>query len=236
MVFRRRIWRRGRLIGSGLKAYGPQVRKNLMRRRKRLRIGRIIRPTQKTIYPYIRTCADPTPGDWFVGGVGGGTGNTHFTRTFSLNMLPNSSEFTNLYDQYRIDYVWVTLRRLGVSNIIPSDVSTQAEAGHVLLVIDTDDATALTTSNDYLQYMNCRILDTHKDYAFKVYPRPAIQMYNNGITTGYGNPGRQIWCDSGYPAIHHFGLKVHFPSFTTNNAVNGWEVFYKFKISFKNVR
>jgi hypothetical protein len=123
--------------------------------------------------------------------------------SFALSDLPGYTEFTNLFDQYRIDRIELKLIP-NVTDSFPSSLLT----GTIQSVIDYDDGNTPTTTTELLQYENCQvnnIVDSQVQLDFK--PRVALAAYA-GAFTSYANA--TSWIDSASPGVQHFGVKFCF--------------------------
>jgi len=125
---------------------------------------------------------------------------------FTLNSVPNSADFTNLFDSYRILMALVSFMPF----VTETNTSTQ-HPGFIHTVLDYDDATPLTTVQQAEQYS-----DTYKAFSLLtsftrcLEPAPAQAIYNGVTTTGYSraaNGSRGPWMDSSAAGIEYFGLK-----------------------------
>jgi len=152
---------------------------------------------------------------------------------FKLSTLPNSSEFTALFDQFRIDYVEVTLR----PQYNMGSLSNQTSMVNAVLytVIDYDDATAPTAVSDLRQYENCRESNWDETLVRRFQPRLAVATYASGVFTSFANT--RAWVDCGNPAVEHYGFKwaVSAGLFGQGN-LQTWTVEYRMALSFRNVR
>jgi len=154
------------------------------------------------------------------------TVTTNFAWSFLLSDLPNYTEFTTLYDQYRIEKIELILIS-NTSESIPSSVNL----GVMYKVTDYDDATTLSTNLDYLQYQNCKVLNPlfHKK-SFPLKPRFAVAAYAGAFTSYANNAG---WLDVASPSVQHYGVKI---GFSATTVVISYQVLAKFHLSFKNPR
>lgn len=160
------------------------------------------------------------------------TGDLSVAYTFKLSDLPNYSEFTGLYDQYRIKAVRYQIL-WQQQELLPS--TTASYIGTVLHAIDLDDATSPASANEMYQYKYLKIgksIGMTKRY---LKPRTLTTMYNNGVTSAYSLQNRKAWLDAAYPDIQHFGLKLYIqrPSGTTEIA---GVVKMKYYLEFRNPR
>lgn len=145
---------------------------------------------------------------------------------FNLSQLPNHTEFTQLYDQYKIKGVKVKLVPKYNSVDITSPGSTQ-----LLTVIDYDDANAPTTINDLLQYQNMKMTTSNRIHGRYLVPRSNTEVSNSGL--GVASAPKRQWLDCGYPTVQHHGIKygVVAPANDTK-----FDLYITYYLAFKNVR
>lgn len=129
---------------------------------------------------------------------------------FQLADLPNSAEFTALYDQYKItgiklDFIW---RSTNISQVETQNTQQQG-APYMYYVIDQDDNTAGTV-NELREYSKAKrfIFDTGRRTC-SVYFKPCVlsEMYLTALTTGY-SPGWNRWIDCAAPTMPYYGFKA----------------------------
>lgn len=131
--------------------------------------------------------------------------------TFRLDMLPNYTEFSNLFDQYRINMVVCKLIHRGNSlSMIESNNNNLAGLPIVYDVIDLDDATAAGSKTDILQYskhhMNT-LTANRRIITRRIYPRTLNTIYRTGVTSAYALNNRKQWLDMAQLDIPHYGWK-----------------------------
>lgn len=158
--------------------------------------------------------------------------------TFYLNQLPSASEFTALFDQYRINCVVLKMRYL---NQIPdrTDASSGAYRPNFHYCVDYNDSTAYTSITQFAQVGNyrCHALNGERDWSIKIFPKVQRQMYQGLGSTGYGPV--KCWINTADPAVPHYGLKY---LIDCNGGGGGNEVLgslqyqAKYYLSFKNVK
>lgn len=142
---------------------------------------------------------------------------------FSLSQLPNVTEFTGLYDQYKIKAVKCTL--------IPRHTEVLAGTtnlqGNMWSVLDYDDSNVPSNLDELLQYQN--IKRTRMNQTHTRYFRP---MTRTILSTGY-SPKRNQWIDCSDTTVEHRGVKFWFDS---RLAPVTFDVQIKYYCAFKNVR
>lgn len=163
--------------------------------------------------------------------------------TFKLADVVSYTEFTNLFDQYRIDKVQFRLIPYATGVLTGAAVSPAAGQPSVFVhsIVDYDDDNTLALSNAGVdamrQYPNYRMSNLIKN-GFKRTLKPKVlsSTYQTSLTTGY-RPVSFKWADCAYPDIPAYGLKIMFESISggaVTDIVCKAEV--KFWLSFKNLR
>jgi len=155
--------------------------------------------------------------------------NSNAAYNFSLQDLPNYTEFTNLYDMYKINAVKLTMLPQMTQNVSLGTINNPIANARVFSVIDYNDSVALSTPDQAREYQSCKvttILRTHKRYL-----KPKIQDDGKVYT-----PGRP-WINCSSPAIDYYGVKfVAEPMFSTTSFDFTYIVEAVYYLSFKNVK
>lgn len=163
------------------------------------------------------------------------TNGADFTQaaySFTLQSLPNYTEFTALFDQYRINYIdcTVILNRTA-SSTLPS-LNEQNQTPNFHWATDKDDATAIDL-NALMQYADYRVQRMDKIIRFRIRPSPCLAAYQ-GAFTGYTTTAR-TWIDCGSPGVVHYGLKCGYSMVADVSNVNMGRVnlYFRYNVSFK---
>jgi hypothetical protein len=146
--------------------------------------------------------------------------------SFTLSQLPNVSELTTLFDQYRVErleYTFYPSYTMGT----PANTSTC-----IITAIDYDDATVPASVGALYQYENAQTRSGYIPFTESFKPHVAMAAYS-GAFTSYANRKSQ-WIDSASTGVIHYGLKFVIPQNFT--AANTWRVIGKALVSLKNVR
>jgi len=144
--------------------------------------------------------------------VNGNTGL--FSRTYNM---PNSSDFTNLFDNYRIDGVTIKM----ISGV--TGVGVQTTTGHVMpwlwVFNDQDDGLAPAAPSQFMEREGLRVVSFSDSniQTHKCSPRLATQHYNGIALSGYGVGNKYAFVDSAYPNVEYYGTKIGYSSVTTTN-------------------
>lgn len=152
-----------------------------------------------------------------------------FSMSFRLDQLMNSTDVTNLADQYKIDSVKVKLHVNGISNIYLNNAgSTQPWVEYIQ---DYDDAAvpSLSLMREKMGVKTKYFSGNKFAVTMGVRPRIADAVFNNGITTAYAVNKRSQFLNSTYPSVEHYGLKgvLHNVQLSGNTNVSSlfdWDV------------
>lgn len=156
-----------------------------------------------TICRFKRTCE--------VGNYVSGTGIAYYGLSFSLDSIPNYSEFQNLFDAYKIRCIVLRIW----SGVTSNDASGSAAPlmGYFHYVHDYNDANAPSSLLEMYQYGNYRCIPFNRAVGKKiiVYPKLSIEYYKSLTTTGYGlSPPKWLDTTGTGVGIPHFGFKYAF--------------------------
>lgn len=184
----------------------------------------------------------PTTGQQFF--TNAGTPYTiSLTTPFSLDLLPNYTEFENLYDQFKITGVRMTFTYSNnVSNLSSNTGSTVAGANVALPFLywcyDIDDNSLPSNLNEMRQYESCKSRRLDRPVKVWVKPRYLTMAYASAISTAYtvGDPKR--WIDIANHETPHYGVKFCLdPIFTvSDNAIGMLRCEMKFYLLCRGVR
>lgn len=183
--------------------------------------------------------------------LGSGAGTKLYgtmTYQFSIEGLPNLTEFTNLFDAYRINKIVmkITPRATSVDVSSPGTSFYQEGPSPILhYVIDNDDVTTpsadqsgIDVLRQFATYKQVR-LTGNRPFKVVIKPRPVSTVY--GYSTGLLiNPRKQgAWMNCANTNIKHYGFKSILeylaPSANTSWRYN-FEVDTTYYMSFKGVR
>lgn len=158
---------------------------------------------------------------WLIdNGVQGTMNYWAFSYKFSLANIPNLTEFTNLFDEYRISKIKVrfTPYSTQVESVTQDSTATQAVGGLSPImhyVIDHDDDNTPTaneagiqTLQEYNTYRKVRMIgDNQKDIVLMINPKsPGAVETIAGLTIA-GTTRYNAWLDLAQTSIPHYGLK-----------------------------
>jgi len=217
---------------------------------KRSRKQRIPRNPASPTYSFARTVSQPMILDQ-AGGFAG-VSNT-LQMQFSLVAItfytgagplvtpsvPSSTEFTTLFDQWRLDYVDIEVFFSGNSQ----NVTTAGSTLPLLWYADDYDDANNTTLSMIQQYPRVKIasLGENGGYVLRHRVSPKASLIISDGAGAYGNSPQlngPTWIDSANPGTPHYGLKFCLDTFgrTAAGDLGSINVVSKMHFSFKNVR
>jgi len=153
--------------------------------------------------------------------------------TPSLSDLDETSAYTGLFDQYRIDAV--SYRIVPMQNAIGLMVNATTITVPMYVVIDYDDSSVIATAAAARAFDTCVLLPPGKECVRTFQPRQAVGTYNGTNFTNSANEGG-LWNDSASPNTLHFGLKILVPQVNVGQtSFQSWTIERDYYISFRKV-
>lgn len=146
--------------------------------------------------------------------------------SFNFNQLTGASEFTTLFDMYKIEKIQVRF-------YLKIDPSAQSAAGasypKMYWVIDHDDDTAPPTLNALREHSKCRVKVMNPNRPVTITFKPSIlgMRYKTVSTTAY-TPMFNQWIDCNDPTTPQYGCKWGVDDLTNTNYKIDTEVTYWF--------
>lgn len=215
------------------RARGGRLARHRRRRNMRLRRGMIGRRIAQPVQYFKRSV--------YLSGniVTSVTSDTFTNQFFALSNVPNYTEFTNLYDQYKINAVKVTLIPRGNTAEITasSGASTvfQGQSVGVFSVIDYDDTAALANINEACQYQNMKMTRATQQHSRYLKPRfNLLSITNQGTGATGASQNTRGWLDCDYINVPHYGVKWALQQNVNYNLT--YDVKIDYYLAFKNVR
>lgn len=152
--------------------------------------------------------------------IAGGTSATTGTWTYALDQTAGYSEFTNLFDQYRLERVVVMLKlHVNPNAFVATDQTASSSSAtpvpgiasvsypSIYLVNDHDDSNSETLATMKQRAKLKRfILMPNKIVKWSVRPSLLVQNYVSAVSTSY-SPKFHTWVDCGYASTPHYGTK-----------------------------
>lgn len=131
---------------------------------------------------------------------------SNYSLSFNLQQLASYTEFTNLFDQYKIYKVVLDIRPYcATQNVTVNNTTNNVAYPYVHCVIDHDDDTLLTAVSDYQQYSSYRRFPVGRPMKISIIPRVSTAVYQSALSTGYS--AKRAWIDSENSLVPHYGFK-----------------------------
>lgn len=186
--------------------YSPKRRNYKRNYRKKSYIPR--KRLTATVYPYKRHVDLG-----FITTTGSSLESGYFH--FQLSDVPSYSEFSALYDMYKLNMVKIYFIPFTMDNSASGAAVTDAtQWQNLYTAIDNNSVSAPTSINALRQYQTCKFTRMGKVHKRVIYPRVATMIYD-GATTAYSTnkPG---WLNTSYSAVPHYGIKWAFDNATAD--------------------
>lgn len=160
--------------------------------------------------------------------------------SFNLAQLPGVTDFTSLFDQYKINGIKYSLVPTANSAILSGVSNVASGYGFQRLnsVIDYDDDSQPTGEDQLLQYGSLKTTPPMRTHVRYFKPKVDTEVFQSGVTTGYA-PRGNMWIDVNNSTVKHYGLKLYAnaPVGVTNTAASiTYTAYATFYIACKNVR
>jgi len=204
----------------------------------RTRRPRVIRrkKTANKVHQFVRFCDKDTQ---YPGSVGPNTisetgSNQHLTYSFKLDNLVNPSDFTNLYDSYKINKVTLHLEPI-YEQPLNGSFAIQKK---IRVVHDYNDNNPLSDEDDYLEYSNCKsyVPFSKRGINITLYPKinNVIENVGGSANAFTSLASSKVWLDIQNDEVPHFGLKIFIPGTLSGEEVPLFRVRARYHISLKN--
>jgi len=152
---------------------------------------------------------------------------------FEASQVINWSELSALYDQYCIDkvqYVWELATPFISNGVYP----------YVAVAPDYTDATAPISASNVLELAQAKVFQFSPDktrFAVTLKPKPAMQAFLSGVTSGYAIPSGDTWFASDNSTVDHYGIKVWLNDYnSTISAITALRAFAVFHLKLRSSR
>lgn len=152
---------------------------------------------------------------------------------FKLNDMSGYTEFTSLFDQYKIYKVKVQWFPLQTQATVGA---ASAVTPFILTAVDYDDKVAPASGSVLLEYANMRTHSFFKNFAITLRPKPQLTaITQTGGATGVALAPNNVWLDAASSSVEHYGFKYCIPQVSANN-IAGWRLIAHYFVTLKNVR
>lgn len=197
-----------------------------VRRRFRRRVVRRTRPMRfRRPRPSVAALSVRRSYNYFEVGA---AGPVYAGYSYNLSSIPGYINFTNLFDQYRINLIvlkfWLRIELPdATTDVIPK----------LFYAKDYNDVNTPTSIAEVRQYSNhkCVKLSTYRPVVVKLRPATLSLIYN-GLTSAYSSNWRK-WLQTTAASVPHYGLKCAIDLLPVGQAVDVEATYY---MSFKNAK
>jgi hypothetical protein len=124
---------------------------------------------------------------------------TFGANAFSLNDFVMRTEYTGLFDQYKIELFEIWIEPLNSQSV------TSASVGMVVSAVDFDDATTPSTISSVESKQNSITSGGYDGHYHRFHPHMAVAAYSGAFTSFSNEPAG--WIDSASPSVQHYGIK-----------------------------
>lgn len=149
-----------------------------------------------------------------------------YATSFSLDSSADYSEFTALYDQYRITEVKMHFFPMSTS-IINTTISTAPVnfCPRVVVCADYDDSSTPSSFNQLRQYSTARVYSAIDRFTYAIKPALSVAAYETVSTTAYA-PSWGLWVSTADPNAKYYGFK----GYMENTGASGPDGAFGFRV------
>ncbi len=144
---------------------------------------------------------------------------------FTLSALPNATEFTALFDEYRFLQTQVEFLSLTTGPYI-SPLTT---------VIDYDDANAVSSLNELLEYETSSTTSSGANQVRVLRPRASMGVYG-GAFTNFAAAPFSTWFDCASATTQFYGVKYYLPALTGGTTTAVYSIRVTATVQFRGIR
>jgi len=143
---------------------------------------------------------------------------------FTLSALPSSTDFTSLFDQYRI--AQVSIKFFPVAGV-------GTGSNPLVTVIDYDDSNTPSSVSDLYQYDSLQMNQPGTVFTRTLVPKTSTAVYS-GAFTSFASAPNSLWIDVASPNVQYYGLKYGITAVT--GATANWSTLIEYIVQLRNVR
>jgi hypothetical protein len=155
-----------------------------------------------------------------------------------LSDFAGYSSYAAIYDQYRIKEVLIRFKSRNNAVSVFNTASPNGGVPTAYIVRDLDDATALSTPSEALEYDTVHTFNGEEDCVVRYDPAVTPAVYSGGAFSGYGvTKSDSMWLDMANVNIPHYGIKVSIGGLTSSTTSSWcWDVTAEAIVEFQNTR
>lgn len=179
-----------------------------MRRRRKVAVPRAITAKRQPIHAFTRQVQFS-----FTGAV---ANPAYGVLTYGLNALPNYTELTALFDQYRITFI----KHIWQLNLSPeAQAAASSQYPRLYTFNDFTDTTTPTTLDEFRERQRTKIRMLHPAKPVVTTVRPAVstEIFKALGGVAVNAPKWKLWLPCESADINHIGTKYALENFTNTN-------------------
>jgi len=167
------------------------------------------------------------------------TTETYGNVYFQLDLLNNYTEFTALYDNYKL--IAMKVYFIPISNVtiaLTSNERATETFNRIVTVIDYNDRDTPTNIHQLREYSTCQVKSNNIVHTRYFHPRPTITMDEDATSGGVYGIGqvKNVWVSTASNQCEWYGVKygIQHPSLSSDQDIYKIEV--KAYMAFKNYK
>lgn len=146
-----------------------------------------------------------------------GSGTVFGSNTFALANLPGYTDFTELYDQYKINKVKVQF----IPKITSAILNGSAQIPMIHSTIDSNDATPPASIQSMMENEDVKSTRGNAIHTRYFTPKCQTKLYESAVTDGYAVSRKNPFINTADPTVPHYALK-----WAIEGPVSGGEVYW----------
>lgn len=157
---------------------------------------------------------------------------------FQLSDFAGYSSYAAIFDQYRIKEVLLRIKSRNNAVSVFNTASPNGAVPTAYIVRDLDDATALGSVADALEYDTVQTFNGEEDCVVRLDPAVTPSVFGGGVFAGYAvKHSDELWLDMANTTIPHYGVKIEVGGLTASTTSSwAWDLQAEAIIEFQNTR
>lgn len=165
------------------------------------------------------------------------TGGLAVSLNFTLQDVPNYTEFTALYDEYKITGVVVECIPTFTGNELNVAYAGTLGLSSIYSAIDFNGqfgaSPSLATIGQQNGVRHTRMHKTHRRY---LRPKPLNTIYREGVTSAYASQRNAGWISTQYVDVQHYGLNMLIEQIAATGAAWAYRFTYTYYLQFRGTK
>lgn len=156
---------------------------------------------------------------------------------FELDLLNNYTEFTAMYDNYKV--IALKVYFIPISNVTTLNSENTEHYNRIVTVIDYNDRDIPTNVNELREYSTCQVKPNNILHTRYFHPRPTITMDEDATSGGVYGIGqvKGVWVSTASNQCEWYGVKYGIQHDSiTSEAKALYKIEVKAYLAFKNYK